>query len=223
MVHQHSLDDAFVKKETMLYVSHQILHDGERRLDPWTMTWIPGVPPIEGPAMTEAEGVQWLQKSSGTPFRPPIAVIGPREASGEEYAMAQRLGRRIGELGLTILCGGRQGVMEAVCRGAQESGGLSIGLLPEDDWQYGNPYVSVPIATGIGIARNALIARGAACVIAVGGGLGTISEIALALQFGKKVLGLCAAPAIPGIQNFADFAAMEQTLCRTILNLGLES
>lgn len=203
----------------MLYIAENRLYDGERRLDSRTLTWTPCPLPSARMVVDEREAVRWLQKDSGSPIRPPVAVIGPREASTEERGVARELGRFLARQGLTVLCGGRQGVMEAVCLGTHEEGGLSIGLLPEDDWQNGNPYVGVPIATGIGIARNALIARAALCIVAVGGGLGTISEIALGLQFGKHVFGMCQAPEIPGMLVAPDLATLEPILCRAVLAL----
>ena len=203
----------------MLYLTEKMLHDGKRRLDAETMTWVPDESLVEGQKISEVEAVRWLQKKSGTPLRPPVAVIGPREASDEERAVARELGRRLAGLGLTVLCGGRQGVMESVCLGVREGRGVSVGLLPEDDWRKGNAYVTVPISTGIGIARNALIARAAVAVVAVGGGLGTISEIALSLQFGKRVFGLCNPPYVEGLQLVSSLDEAEEGLCRAVLGL----
>jgi uncharacterized protein (TIGR00725 family) len=80
--------------------------------------------------------------------------------------------------------------MEAACRGARAEGGTTIGILPGLDRSAANPYVEVAIATGLGEARNALVVRAADCLIAVGGAYGTLSEIALALKTGKRVVGL---------------------------------
>jgi uncharacterized protein (TIGR00725 family) len=101
-----------------------------------------------------------------------------------------------------VICGGRQGVMQAVCEGVARVGGLSIGLLPETDPAAANPYVGVAIATGIGEARNALIARASFCLIAIGDSFGTLSEVALARQFGKLVVGLEGAARVEGVQHF---------------------
>ena len=203
----------------MLYLTEGALYDGAMRLDAETMTWAPAEVPAGGREVSETEAVRWLQKESGMPLRAPVAVIGPREASDEERATARALGKRLAALGLTVLCGGRQGVMESVCLGVREGGGISVGLLPVDDWRKGNSYVTVPVATGIGIARNALIARAAAAVVAVGGGLGTISEIALSLQFGKRVFGLCRPPYVEGLQLVDSLDEAEAGLCRAVLGL----
>jgi uncharacterized protein (TIGR00725 family) len=91
---------------------------------------------------------------------------------------------------VVLVCGGLGGVMEAACRGAKDAGGTTIGILPGADRAAANPFVDVAIATGLGEARNALVVRAADAAIAVGGGYGTLSEIALALKAGKPVVGI---------------------------------
>ena len=88
------------------------------------------------------------------------------------------------------MCGGLGGVMEAACRGAKAAGGTTVGILPGTERSAANEHVDVAIATGLGEARNTLVVRAADAVIAVGGGYGTLSEIALALKAGKRVVGL---------------------------------
>jgi uncharacterized protein (TIGR00725 family) len=88
------------------------------------------------------------------------------------------------------VCGGLGGVMDAACRGAKDAGGTTVGILPGTDRAAANPFVEVAVATGLGEARNALVVRAADAVIAIGGGYGTLSEIALALKAGKRVVGL---------------------------------
>jgi uncharacterized protein (TIGR00725 family) len=100
------------------------------------------------------------------------------------------VGRELASRGVVLVCGGLGGVMEAACRGAKESGGRTVGILPGADRSAANPYVDVAIATGLGEARNALVVRAADALIAVGGGYGTLSEVALALKAGKRVVGL---------------------------------
>jgi uncharacterized protein (TIGR00725 family) len=121
---------------------------------------------------------------------PIIAVVGGSTATAEEAAVAEAVGRALAEAGAVLLCGGRGGVMEAACRGAKAAGGLTIGILPGTDRSQANPYVDVPIVTGLGEARNAVVARTAQAVIAIGGSYGTLSEIAFALRFGVPVVGL---------------------------------
>lgn len=122
--------------------------------------------------------------------RPLIAVIGGSAPTPEEVAAAEAVGRALAKGGAVLICGGRGGVMEAACRGAKAAGGLTVGILPGPDRSEANPYVDIPIVTGIGVARNAIVARTAQVVVAVGGSYGTLNEIAFALQFGVPVVGL---------------------------------
>lgn len=104
--------------------------------------------------------------------------------------MAETVGELLAGQGATVVCGGLTGVMEAVCRGARSKGGLTIGILPGEDPGLANPWVSVPIITGIGEARNVVVVKSAQAVIAIGGGYGTLTEIAYALKSGIPVIGL---------------------------------
>ncbi len=128
-----------------------------------------------------------------------VAVCGPNEATEEEVALAEELGERLARGGATIVCGGREGVMAAVCRGAKRAGGTTIGILPGTDPAAANAWVDYPICTGIGEARNAVVVATGRVVIAVGGGLGTLSEIALALKLGRPVIGLRTWPLDPAL------------------------
>ncbi len=119
-----------------------------------------------------------------------IGVIGGSSATAGELSLAEMVGRELAEAGAVLICGGRGGVMEAACRGAKELGGVTIGILPGTERGGANPYVDVPIVTGMGEARNVIIARTAQAVIAVGGSYGTLSEIAYSLGFGTPVVGL---------------------------------
>lgn len=119
-----------------------------------------------------------------------IAVIGGADCTPAEAASAETIGRLLAEAGAVLVCGGRGGVMAAACRGAKSAGGLTIGILPGVDAGDANPWVDVPIVTGLGEARNAVVVRSADAVIAVGGAYGTLSEIAFALKWGKRVVGL---------------------------------
>jgi uncharacterized protein (TIGR00725 family) len=119
-----------------------------------------------------------------------VAVIGGGRCDAAEYALAERLGQLIAARGAVLVCGGLGGVMEAVCKGAKAEGGVTIGILPGPFCGDANPYVDYPIATDMGQARNAIIVRTADAVIAVGGEYGTLTEIAMALKMGKKVVAL---------------------------------
>ena len=114
-------------------------------------------------------------------------MVGP---SGEEPEEAEEVGRELARAGALLVCGGLGGAMEAACRGAKAEGGTTLGILPGADRDAANPYVDVAVPTGRGEARNALVVRSADALIAVSGGYGTLSEIALALKAGKRVVGL---------------------------------
>lgn len=119
-----------------------------------------------------------------------IAVIGGAFAGEEELRKAEEVGELIARAGAVLVSGGKGGVMEAASRGARKAGGLVVGILPEEDRGQANPYLTVAVATGMGNARNAIIVKTADAVIAVGGGYGTLSEIGLALNVGRPVVGL---------------------------------
>jgi len=121
---------------------------------------------------------------------PYISVIGAGQASEDEAAAAEEIGRLLAEAGALLICGGLGGVMDAAARGCEAAGGTSVGIIPGDDRTVGSSHLTVRIATGLGEARNAIVARAADAVIAVGGEFGTLSEIALALKMGKPVVGL---------------------------------
>ncbi len=131
-----------------------------------------------------------------------VAVIGAAHCSAQEAAAAETVGRVLAEGGATLVCGGRGGVMEAACRGAKAAGGLTVGVLPGDDPAGANLYVDVALATGLGEARNAIVACTARAVVAIGGRYGTLSEIAFALKHGVPVVGVgtWALPSAPIIQ-----------------------
>jgi uncharacterized protein (TIGR00725 family) len=122
--------------------------------------------------------------------RPVIAVIGGRRPEKSLFKEAEEVGRLIAQKGAVLVCGGLGGVMEAASKGAKSGGGLSLGILPQNDSKDANPYIDISVPTGLGIARNVIIARTADALIAVGGEYGTLSEIALALQMGKPVVGI---------------------------------
>ena len=147
------------------------------------------------------------------PPRAWIAVVGPGAVSASglaasrpdlaasrvDLAAAEEVGAAVAAAGCGLVCGGLGGVMEAACRGARSRGGLTLGLLPGVDREEANGWVVVAVPTGLGEARNALVVRAADAVIAIGGGWGTLSEIALALKTGVPVVGVSTwEPAIGG-------------------------
>ncbi|HEX5369381.1 MAG TPA: TIGR00725 family protein [Dehalococcoidia bacterium] len=119
-----------------------------------------------------------------------IGVIGGAQTTPEMLAQADSVGRELAHRGCVLICGGLGGVMEAACRGAQQAGGTTIGVLPGDDRHEANAYVTLPIVTGIGRARNVIVALTSEALIAVDGGYGTLSELGFALQFGRPVVGI---------------------------------
>jgi len=119
-----------------------------------------------------------------------VSVVGGGRVTDAEYEQAREVGRLLAERGHTVVCGGRTGVMEATCRGAREAGGETIGILPGEDRQAANEYVTTPIATGLGNARNVLVVLNGDAAIAIDGSTGTLSEIAHALDLGRPVAGL---------------------------------
>ena len=122
--------------------------------------------------------------------RPVIAVIGGKRETRAVLKEAEEAGRLIVEGGAILVTGGLEGVMEAASKGANFAGGLAIGILPQDHKENANKFIDVPIATGLGIGRNVIIARTADALIAIGGEYGTLSEIAFGLQLGKPVIGI---------------------------------
>ena len=119
-----------------------------------------------------------------------IGVIGGGEVPSQTAALAEEVGREIARQGAALVCGGLGGVMEAACKGASDAGGLTIGILPGDSRQAANPYVKIPIVTGLGHARNVAVVKSSQAIIAIDGSYGTLSEIGHALQNGIPVIGL---------------------------------
>lgn len=132
-----------------------------------------------------------------------IGVIGGNRCDHRVASVAEELGRKIAGLGAKLVCGGLKGVMEAASKGAREAGGQTIGILPGDDKKDANPYIDISIPTGLGYARNILVVRTADVIVALPGEYGTLSEIALALQIGKPVVGINTWD-IPGVIKVMD-------------------
>jgi uncharacterized protein (TIGR00725 family) len=191
----------------------RLLDGGGQRFDAIARTWVADAA-SGGTRVSLVEAIAWLQRESGAPLREPIGVIGPREASHEQ------LGAGLARMGLAVLCGGREGVMQAVARGVAKESGVSIGLLPEPDARAANRHLSIVLPTGLGEARNAIIARASFCLVAIGDSYGTLSEVALGLQFGKSVFGLAGAPTIAGVIPCADPQAALDAVARRVLALS---
>jgi uncharacterized protein (TIGR00725 family) len=127
-----------------------------------------------------------------------VAVVGGHACDAKVEQIAIKLGELLAKVGVILVTGGLKGVMEAVSRGAKNGGGLTVGILPSEDKNAANPYIDIPIPTGLGYTRNTIVAGCADAVIALPGEYGTLSEIAFALNMKKPVIGL-GSWAIPGI------------------------
>ncbi len=129
-----------------------------------------------------------------------IGVIGAGSCNEEVHEQARELGAGIAQAGAVLVCGGLGGVMEGACRGAYEAGGQTVGILPGPDKAQANSYVTIPIVTDLGHARNILVVRSSHALVAVSGGYGTLSEISIGLKLGKPVIGLGTWPDMEGIR-----------------------
>lgn len=127
-----------------------------------------------------------------------IGVIGASQPTEEGFRLAEELGREIARVGAVVVCGGLGGVMEAAAKGAAGAGGDVLGILPGPDPSEANPYVTLPVVTNMGHARNIVIAHTARVLIAVEGEYGTLSETAIGLKLGKPVLVLPGGQMVPG-------------------------
>ncbi len=119
-----------------------------------------------------------------------ISVIGGGDITTDEALIAEEVGKEIALNNATLICGGLGGVMYYAAKGAKEHGGLTIGILPGNAPDDCNDFIDVPIVTGLGHARNVIVASSGDAVIAIGGKLGTLSEISFALIQNKPVIGI---------------------------------
>lgn len=119
-----------------------------------------------------------------------IGVIGGGKTNAKYLKVAFEVGRLIAKKGAILVCGGLSGVMEATSRGAKQAGGLTVGILPGNNFYEANPYIDIPVATGMGYSRNSLVAMNSNVLIAIDGKYGTLSEIAFGCIYGKKVIGI---------------------------------
>ena len=133
--------------------------------------------------------------------RPQAVVIGESQADAAQLALAESIGGLLARLGMTVVTGGRGGIMEAASRGAVRAGGIALAVLPTTDLDDGNAWSSIVVPTGIGHARNAITALAGDVVVVIGGGAGTLSELAFAWIHGRPIFA-CA-----GSGGCADLAA----------------
>jgi len=154
-----------------------------------------------------------------------VAVIGPSgvELDSDVARLAEEVGRRLAEAGVTLVCGGLGGAMEAACRGASGAGGEAIGILPGHEVGEANPYCTHVVATGIGHARNLAVVSSGAAVIAIGGEWGTLSEIGFARAIGRTVVAL-RSWTLSGREQMVDApGVMLADSAREAVDLALES
>ncbi len=152
---------------------------------------------VAQPGSAPASGAGGRRFESGRPDHV-VGVIGASKATSRDLENAYLLGRLLASEGFLVVCGGLGGVMEAVAKGVREGGGVCVGVLPGYSRHEANPYVSIALATGMGHARNVIIAASSDALVAVGGEYGTLSEIAFALKMGKPVVSLFSWD-IPGV------------------------
>lgn len=123
-------------------------------------------------------------------FKKQVVVIGSRKATKQLNKIAYEVGAEIARNGFVLVCGGREGVMEAVCKGAKENGGITVGIMPEQNTKKANKYLDIIIPTGISFARNYIVQNSGIGIIMIGGNFGTLSELAYALHFKRKIIAL---------------------------------
>ncbi|MBC7329687.1 TIGR00725 family protein [bacterium] len=119
-----------------------------------------------------------------------IGVIGASQPPAELLPVAEKVGEEIGKRGGVLICGGMGGIMESACKGAKRRGGVTVGILPTLTRDSANPYIDIPIVTGIGYARNMIVVLSSEAIIAIGGAFGTLTELAFALHFNIPVVGI---------------------------------
>ncbi len=147
-----------------------------------------------------------------------VSVVGGRsEVAPEFLALARELGGAIASKGAILVCGGLGGIMEAAARGAKERSGLTVGIIPEYDKETANPFIDIVIPSGLGHARNILVAASGDIIVAFPGSHGTRSEISIALKLSRPVLGMRDWGAIPGVRQIDGVTEFESALAALFL------
>lgn len=142
-----------------------------------------------------------------------VAVVGGSSPDSPSIDLATEVGRSVAGAGATLICGGLGGIMEAAARGAKERGGLTVGIVPSYQKETANPYIDVVIVSGLGHARNVLVAASGDLLIALPGSHGTLSEVSVALKLGKPVIGMTAWGEIHGVKLLKRVEDLEDELC----------
>jgi len=141
-----------------------------------------------------------------------IAVVGSSDPDPQTAALAAEVGKTIAAKGAVLICGGLGGIMEAAARGAKEKGGLTIGILPDYNREAANPFIDVVIPTGLGHARNILVAASGDLIVALPGSHGTRSEISIALKLAKPVIGMRAWGDVIGVRQVESIEELDREL-----------
>ena len=141
-----------------------------------------------------------------------VTVVGGSSADEQTLALAESVGKTIAAQGGVLVCGGMGGVMEAAARGAKETGGVTVGILPTYNAKSGNPYIDIAIPTGMGHGRNMLVVAAGDIVVALPGSQGTHSEVTYALLLGRRVIGLKAWEHVPGVHSINSIEELEREL-----------
>jgi uncharacterized protein (TIGR00725 family) len=149
-----------------------------------------------------------------------VGLIGSAQASDSGLALAREVGERVARAGAVLVCGGLGGVMQAASQGCYEAGGDVLGLLPGATAQEANPFVTLAVPTNMGHARNMIIAHTADVLIAIEGEYGTVSEAAIALKLGKRVLTLGQSLSLQGVEPMATPQDAVESALRSIHSLG---
>jgi len=131
-----------------------------------------------------------------------IVVIGAdQNTTSELLAVAEQIGAGIAKRGAVLVCGGRGGVMRAAAKGAKSAGGITVAILPSAEHSDANEFMDITIPTGIGFARNAIVALSGDAIIVVGGGCGTMSEMGIAWGYNRPMV------AVTGVGGWSEKAA----------------
>jgi uncharacterized protein (TIGR00725 family) len=130
-----------------------------------------------------------------------IAVIGYNKDRCTDIAskIAYEVGKEIARAGAVLICGGLGGVMESACKGAKESGGMTVGVIPQEEFSYANEYCDIVVCTGMGYARDFIVASSADGIIAVGGGIGTLIELGVGYMTNKTMVAIAGSGGIADI------------------------
>lgn len=156
------------------------------------------------------EEVENIMKTKGNRQ---VAVVGSSTPDSPSIALAAEVGRSIASTGAILICGGLRGIMEAAARGAKERGGLTVGIVPSYQKETANPYIDVVIVSGLGHARNVLVAASGDVLVALPGSHGTLSEVSVALKLGKPVFGMTAWGEIQGVRLLDRVEDLHKELC----------